>query len=90
MVELGYINNATSQEEFIALIRNLILIAFSNIISCQVESNRTIIVSGLMSGLISNVTHNKFENHKNSTFKHFILSRVWRVRHMSDFRCYII
>ena len=67
-----------------ALIRNLILIAFSNIILCQVEGIRAI-VSDLMPGSVSDVNHNKFENHKNSTLKHFLPSGVWTVRCMSDF-----
>ena len=53
---------------------------------CQVEGIRTIIVSDLISGSVSGVNNNKFENHKNSTFKHFLPSGVWMVRHMtSDF-----
>ena len=39
-----------------------------------------------MSGSVSDVNHNKFKNHKNSTFKHFLPSGVSTVRHMmSDF-----
>ena len=54
-----------------ALFRNLILIALSNIILCQTEAIRAIIVSNLISGSYSDVNNNKFENNKNSTFKHF-------------------
>ena len=69
-----------------ALSRNLILIALSNIILCQVEGITAIIVSDFISGSVSDVNHNKFENHKNGTFKHFLSSAVWTVRHMiSDF-----
>ena len=71
-----------------ALIRNLILIAFSNIILCQVEGIRAIVsylISGSVSNVNHNVNHNKFENHKNSTLKHFLPSGVWTVRCMSDF-----
>ena len=51
-----------------------------------VEDNRAIIVSDIISGSVLNVKHNKFENHKISTFKHFLPSGVWAVRHMiSDF-----
>ena len=35
-----------------------------------------------MCGSFSNVNNNVFENHKNSTFKHFLPSEVWVVRHM--------
>ena len=45
-----------------ALFRSLILIALSNIIMCQAEGIRAIIVSDLISG--SDVNNNKFENHK--------------------------
>ena len=69
-----------------ALFRNLILIASSNIILCQVEGIRAIIESDLISGSVLDVNNNKFKNHKNSTFKHFPPSGVWMVRHMvSDF-----
>ena len=69
-----------------ALFRNLILIALSNIILCQVEGIRAITVSDLISGSLLDVNHNKFENHKNSTFKHFLSSGVWMVRNMiNDF-----
>ena len=69
-----------------ALFRNLILIALSNIILCQAEGIRAIIVSDLISGSVSDVNNNKFENKKNSTFKYFLPLGVWRVRHMiSDF-----
>ena len=41
-------------------------------------------VSDLISGSVLDVNHNKFKNHKNSTFKH--PSGVWTMRHMiSDF-----
>ena len=43
-----------------ALFRNLILTALSNIILCQVEGIRTIIVGELISGSVSDVSHNKF------------------------------
>ena len=40
----------------------------------------------LISGPVSDVNNNKFENHKNSTFKHLLPSGVLMVRHMiSDF-----
>ena len=69
-----------------ALFRNLILIALSNIILCQVEGIRAIIVSDLISGSVLDVNNIKFENHKNITFKQFLPSGVWTVRHMiSDF-----
>ena len=64
------------------LFRNLILIALSNIILCQVESIRAIIMSYPISGSVSNKNHNKFENPKNSTFKHFLPSEVWTARHI--------
>ena len=57
-----------------ALFRNLILIALINIKLCQAEGIRAIIVSDLISGSVSDVNNNKFENHKNSTFKLFIPS----------------
>ena len=70
----------------LALFRNLFLIALSNIILCQVVGIRAIIVSDLDSGSVLDVNNNKFENHKNSTFKHFFPSGVWMVRHkISDF-----
>ena len=48
-----------------ALFRNLILIALSNnIIMCQAEVIRAIILSDLISGSVSDVNNNKFENHK--------------------------
>ena len=47
-----------------ALFRNLILIALSNIIMCQAEGIRAIILSDLISGSVSDVNNNKFENHK--------------------------
>ena len=59
-----------------ALFRNLILIALINIILCQAEDIRAIIVSDLISGSVSDVNNKKFENHKNSTFKLFIPSGV--------------
>ena len=69
-----------------ALFRNSILIAFGNIILCQVEGIRAVKVSDLISGSVSDVNHNKFENNKNSAFKHFLPSGVWSVRHvMSTF-----
>ena len=35
---------------------------------------------------VSGMNNNKFENHKNSTFKNVLPSGVWMVRHMiSDF-----
>ena len=46
----------------------------------------SIIVSDLISGSVLDVNHNKFENHKNSTFKHFLPSKEWMVRQiMSNF-----
>ena len=52
----------------------------------QVEGNRAITVSDLIAASVSDVNNNKFENHKNSNFKHFLPSGVWMVRHMiSDF-----
>ena len=75
-----------SQMLCMALFRNLILIVLSDIILCQAEGIRAILVSYLISGSVSDVNNNKFENHKNSTFKHFLPSGVWTVRHMiSDF-----
>ena len=69
-----------------ALEKNLILIALSNIILCQVEVIRAIIVSDLISRSVSDVNHNKYKNHKKSTFKHLLAWEVWMVRHtMSDF-----
>ena len=69
-----------------ALCRNEFFIALRNIILCQVEGIKAIIVSDLISGSGSGVNNNKFENHKYSTFKHFLPSGVWTVRHMiSDF-----
>ena len=69
-----------------ALFRNKFLIASSYIILCPAEGIRAIIVSDLISGSVSDVNSNKFENHKNSTFKHFLPLGVWMVRHMiSDF-----
>ena len=44
----------------------------SNIILCQVEGIRAIIVSDVISGSVLDVNNNKFEIHKNSTFKHFL------------------
>ena len=73
-----------------ALFRNLILIALSNTILCQAEGIRAIIVSDPISGSVSHVNNNKFENHKNSTFKHFLSSRVWTVRHMKSDFCRIV
>ena len=61
-----------------AFFRNLFLISLSDIIFYQVEGIRAIIVSDLISGSVSDVNNNKFENHENSTFKHFLPSRVWR------------
>ena len=53
---------------------------------CQAEGIGEIIVSDLTSGSVPDVNDNKFENNKNSTFKHFLPSGVWMVRHMiSDF-----
>ena len=49
----------------------------SNIILCQVEGIRAIIVSDLISGSVLDVNNNKFEIHKNSTFKHFLPLGVW-------------
>ena len=72
---------------FMALFRNIILIALSNVILCQVEGIREIILSDLISGSVSDLNKNKFENHKNSTFKHFFLSRVWMVRHITSDSC---
>ena len=46
-----------------ALFRNLILTALSNIILCQAEGIRAIIVSDLTSGSVSDVNNNKFESH---------------------------
>ena len=57
-----------------SLLRNSILTALSNTILCQVEGIKAIIVNDLISGSVSDVNHNKFENHKNSTFKHFLPS----------------
>ena len=61
------------------LFRNEFLIALSCILSCilcQFGSIRAIIVSDLISGSVSDVNNNKFENRKNSTFKHFLPSGV--------------
>ena len=69
-----------------ALFRNYFLIALSNVVLCQIEGIRAIIVSNLISGPVSDVNNKKFENHKNSTFNHFLPSGVWTERHMiSDF-----
>ena len=39
-----------------------------------------------MSGSVSDVNYNKFQKHKNSTFKHFLSSGEWTASHMmSDF-----
>ena len=38
---------------------------------------RTNIESDLISGSVSDVNNNKFENHKNSTFKYFLLPRKY-------------
>ena len=54
---------------------------------CQVEDIRAIIVSDLISGSVSNVNNNKFENHKNSAFKHFLPSGVWMLRHVISELC---
>ena len=60
--------------------------AINNIILCQVEGIGAIIVSNLVSGSVLDVNHNKFENHKNSTFKHFLPTGVMMMRKiMSDF-----
>ena len=56
--------------------------ASSNIILCQVEGIRAIIVSDLISGSVSDVNNKKFENHKNSTCKHLFPLGVWTVRLM--------
>ena len=43
-------------------------------------------MNDLISGSVSDVNNNKFEIHKNSTFKHFLISGLWMVRLMiSDF-----
>ena len=43
-------------------------------------------MNDLISGSVSDVNNNKFENNKTSTFKYFLTSGVWMVRHMmSDF-----
>ena len=43
-------------------------------------------MSDLISGSVSDVNNNKFEIHKNSTFKYFLPSGLWMVRLMiSDF-----
>ena len=63
------------------LFRNLILIALSNIKLCKVYGIWVIIVSDLISGSLSYVNHNKFENHKDSTFKHFFPLGVWMASH---------
>ena len=69
-----------------ALFRNLILTALSNIILRQVEGIRAVIASDLISGSVLDVNNNKFKNHKNSTFKNVPPSGVLTVRHMvSDF-----
>ena len=47
---------------------------------CQVEGIRAIIVSDLISGSVLDVNNNKFEIHKNSTFKYFLPLGVWMVR----------
>ena len=52
--------------------RNLILIAFSNIILCQVETIRALKVSDLVYGAVRDVNHKQLKNHKNSTLKHFL------------------
>ena len=53
---------------------------------CQVEGIRAIIVSDIISGSVSDVNINKFENHEFSPFNLFLPLAVWRVRHMiSDF-----
>ena len=49
---------------------------------CQVEGIRAIIVSDLISGSVSDMNNNKFEIHKNSTFKHFLTLGVWTMRLM--------
>ena len=59
-----------------ALFINEFLIALSDIILCQFGSIRAIIESDLISGSVSVVNNNKFENCKNSTFKHFLPSGV--------------
>ena len=75
---------------YMALFRNQLLIGLSNIILCQVEGIRSIIVSDLISESVSDVNNNKFENHENSTFKYFLPLGVWTVMHMiSDF-CIIL
>ena len=72
---------------FMALFRNKFLIALSNIILCQAEGIRAITVSDLISGSVSNVNNNKFENHKKVLFKHFLPSGVLMVRHMISNFC---
>ena len=43
-------------------------------------------MSNLISGSVSDVHNNKFENHKNTTFKHFLPLGVWMLRKIvSDF-----
>ena len=64
-----------------ALFSNYFFIALSNIVLCQVEGIRAIIASDLISGSVSDVNNNS-----RPTFKHFLPSGVWVVRHMiSDF-----
>ena len=48
----------------------------------QVVGIRAIIVIDLIPGSVSGVNNNKFEIHKNSTFKHFLPLKVWMVRLM--------
>ena len=58
------------------LFRNEFLIALSYIILCQFGGIRAIIASDIISGSLSDVNNNRFENRKNSTFKYFLPSRV--------------
>ena len=58
------------------IFKKIILIALSNIILCQVEGITAVIVSDRISGSVSDVNNNKFENHKNCTFKHLLPSSV--------------
>ena len=39
-------------------------------------------MSDLISGSVSDMNNNKFEIHKNSTFKHFLTLGVWTMRLM--------